>query len=632
MSPDLCGLPFPLPDARAGAAPFVAFCEAMAAASDDAGSDGATRSLPDGFSLRTLATLRRLAHERAAQGHADEAFGLFKTVTACLAPGDALALIRVEHAFTLAHFALHEQALAVFDAAIAVTAARNWRMAALAGKAMCLVAVTRSEDALALLDRHADLPRAERHAGALALWGLARTRVFLGLHRPLDAMDAVTEVLQRAPWDTAALLAKATILLRLQRPLQAVGELEQVFAQDPDDAAALVLFGQALAALGEFAFAVDRFERALQVAPRYAPAYRYMASALCMQRMDDAALVCLRAARALRPDWPLAWLDEAGIRLRRGELARGFDAYEWRDSARFAARQGEHYWNGDEAIDTRSILVLAEQGLGDTLQFVRYLPRLAALARDVVVEVQPPLLRLVAAQAARWGVRVIQQGDPRPQTDRFTLLMSLPHALRTRLDTIPAEIPYLAASSAAPARAPAKGRDVPTAAVPARPPLRVGIVPSGNPHFADDALRSMPLAVLAPVLSVPGVETVLLQPVVRDADRQWAAKHAPELRMPPLDGDFLDTAACVAALDLVISVDTAVAHLAGALGRPVWILLPYLSDWRWMSERRDSPWYPTATLFRQAVPRDWRGVVDATRDALVALVALVEARSGACAA
>ncbi|MGI4984719.1 MAG: glycosyltransferase family 9 protein [Janthinobacterium lividum] len=611
------------------------FCEAMRAHGDVAG-DGATPRLPEGFSLPTLATLRRLAHERAVQGRAEEASSLFKTVLAFLAPGEALALINVEHACVLAHFALHDAALAAFDAALDARVpdptrptgdARlrggapvpRWRIAALAGKAMSLVAVMRGEEALALLNRCADLPRNEHDAGVLASWDLARTHVLLGLHRPLEALDAVRQVLRRAPRHTAALLAQATILLRLQQPMQAVGVLEHVFARDPDHPAALVLFGQALAALGEFAFAVDRFERALQVAPRYAPAYRYMASALCMQQMDDAALVCLRAARTLQPDWPLAWLDEAGIRLRRGELTRGFAAYEWRASARCAARQGGHFWNGDEAIEHRSLLVLAEQGLGDTLQFVRYLPHLAKLARDVVVEVQPPLLRLVAARAAQWGVRVIGQGDPRPDTDRFTLLMSLPHALRTRLDTIPAEIPYLGAPSPLPCPAAAAAPTL----TPGSRPLRVGIVASGNAHFVDDAIRSMPLAALASVLGVAGVDVVLLQPAVREADRQWALTNAPGLRMPLAVGDFVDTAEHIASLDLVISVDTAVAHLAGALGKPVWIMLPYLADWRWMHARRDSPWYPSATLFRQAAPHDWAGVVEAAR---VELVGLVEAR------
>jgi hypothetical protein len=411
----------------------------------------------------------------------------------------------------------------------------------------------------------------------------------------------------------------------------AIAPLEARLALCAEDPAAFVLYGQALTSLGEPAFAVDRFEQALRIAPAFASAYRYMASALVMQKLDQEALSCLRAARRIKPDWPEAWLDEAGIRLRRGELARGFAAYEWREGARHAASHGAAFWNGDDPLAGQSILILGEQGLGDTLQFIRYLPMIVEQAREVTVEVSEKLQSLLAEFGHRAGFRVISPADPRPSCERFTLLMSLPHAVNTRMETIPAEVPYLGldvlsavhVSNTPNTRKASLVRDVTAALMGVersgphdlldvsvqRTRYRVGIVPAGNPAFANDAMRSMPLSAFAPLFARDDVDAVLLQAAPRETDRQWADAHPEWITQVPLEGDFLDTASVIAGLDLVISVDTALAHLTGAMGLPVWILLPFIADWRWLEDRMDTPWYPSATLFRQLAPRDWESVV-----------------------
>ena len=649
--------------------------------------------------------LQRLGVQRASEGQREEAIGLLTTALTMVASGMDRARSQLVLGQTLAYFDRHEQALASFDAANEEAAAPSTansdyidfdivtkqieidvlHLQRCAAHALSLCALGRAQGALLILE--SGLPEAlaaavrdalsshrglsvppfaqDSHAGASAYrvvlqdpwlhYALARVRVLLALHRPMDAIalldalesqHALAEAYPETILDTRLdasvdkyvdkdvdanpganpvtyvdesrggpsrniyhdiYLLRAAALLALHRPILAMAPLEARLALYADDPAALVLYGQALTSLGEPAFAVDRFEQALRVAPMFAPAYRYMASALVMQKLDQEALSCLRAARRLKPDWPEAWLDEAGIRLRRGELAKGFAAYEWREGARHAATHGAAFWNGDDALAGQSILILAEQGLGDTLHFIRYVPMIVAQAREVIVEVPEKLQSLLSAFGRRAGFSVITPADPRPTCERFTLLMSLPHAVNTRMETIPADIPYLGVDVLPQDRP--DWPDRPDWAAGQRTRYRVGIVPAGNPAFANDAMRSMPLSTFAPLFAREDVCAVLLQAAPREADQQWADAHPEWIAQIPLEGDFSDTAKVIAQLDLVISVDTALAHLTGAMGLPVWILLPYIADWRWLENRSDSPWYPSARLFRQLAPRDWDSVV-----------------------
>jgi hypothetical protein len=295
-----------------------------------------------------------------------------------------------------------------------------------------------------------------------------------------------------------------------------------------------------------------------------------------------------------------------------GDLATGFALYE----ARFEdPRLGTPArslpwprWSGVEPLAGQRILLHAEQGLGDTLQFARYAPLVAARGARVVLEVPAPLAGLLRPLD---GVSaVIARGNPLPVVDCHCPLGSLPLALGTTLATIPASIPYLHADAVDVAAWQAQPGD-------RRP--RVGLVWAGNRRHRNDRRRSLPLAALAPLARGPWQLVSLQKDLTLDDAQRLAGWQA--IDAGPRLGDFAATAAALTALDLVVTVDTAVAHLAGALGRPAWVLLPHAPDWRWLLGRADSPWYPTLRLFRQPRPGDWARVVRQVADALVAFAA-----------
>jgi hypothetical protein len=253
----------------------------------------------------------------------------------------------------------------------------------------------------------------------------------------------------------------------------------------------------------------------------------------------------------------------------------------------------------------QTILLHAEQGFGDTIQFVRYVPLLAARGAKIVLEIPDSLRPLL--DKLDGVVAIIGRGEPHAPIDWHCPLMSLPHAFGTTLKTVPASLPYL--------RAPADRIESWRAKLPATGKLRVGLVWSGKPSHRNDHNRSIAFGRLAPLLAQNGVDFISLQRDVRDADR--AALSSSTVVRPDLDtADFADTAAIIETLDLVIAVDTAVAHLTGAMGKPLWLLLPFSPDWRWMLNRSDSPWYTSARLFRQPKIADWDSVIAALGEAL----------------
>ncbi|WP_158907325.1 tetratricopeptide repeat protein [Burkholderia sp. L27(2015)] len=448
-------------------------------------------------------------------------------------------------------------------------------------------------------------------------------RVLFAAKQPLEALRAFEAALALTPGYGEALVGRGLALMALGRSASALVSLNEAVTAAPEDPEPASELGLALGRVGFLNEAVKWFERALKIDRHYAPAYRYMGNALTMMRLDREALVCLREARRLRPDWNEAWLDEAGLLLRAGRLQEGWQAYERRQSASMARRlAGDHYWLGDADLTDQSIILMAEQGLGDTLNFVRYAPLIKAMgAARVIVEVQRSLLPLIEPQAQAWGVEVIGRGTPHPPTQWQTLLLSLPHAYGTKASTIPSGVPYLSV----PALYREKWRD----ALGPRRGMRIGLVCAGNPHYPDDAIRSTRLEVFKPLLELAGVEWVWLQPDIRPGDRATLDAYAQVNRIGESFTDFADTAAVVEQLDLVISVDTSVAHLAGALGRPVWILISFLPDWRWMLDREDTPWYPSATLFRQPASGDWPGLLQNVLTALQARLLSASASASA---
>ena len=357
--------------------------------------------------------------------------------------------------------------------------------------------------------------------------------------------------------------------------------------------------GNALRVAGHFAEAERAFEKALSLEPSYAEASVNLGFALAEQGKFASVEEHYRRALRQKPGLALAHVNLSQHLLRRGVLAEGWREAEWRWRWKQFPSPARHFpqpqWRG-EPLGAAVLLLHAEQGLGDTLQMLRYVSLLAGQGIKIVLEVAPELLSLSASLA---GVMyLLARGAALPPFDWHCPLMSLPLAFSTTLGTIPVQTPYLA---------PPRTQRPAWLGPASDGQLQIGLVWAGNPKNTVDQRRSLPLAELAPLFFVKGAKIYSLQRGGRPGE---LALSGPVFAgWLPESGDFAETACAVAHLDLVISVDTAVAHLAGALGRPVWILLPYVADWRWLLDREDSPWYPTARLFRQAKPDDWTSVV-----------------------
>ena len=402
--------------------------------------------------------------------------------------------------------------------------------------------------------------------------------------------------------------------------------------------------GLILSELGNLEGAILMYRRAIALRPDYAEAYSNLSNALRKRGDIDEAIAASRHAIALkkdflearnnlvaslidkgnldeganvareiirlRPDFPQAHLNLSHLLLLMGELREGWTEYEWRwgvkgNPPRRDFPQSE--WDGRD-LGGQTILLHADQGFGDTLQFVRYVPLVAVRSGKVVVECQEQLKRLLEQQGHDYSI--VARGEQLPEFDVHCPLLSLPRLFSTTLETIPREVPYLRAdgelSDAWRKRLARDGEF-----------LRVGLVWAGRPTHWNDRHRSLALSALAPLGDPERFRFYSLQK--GEASSQ---SKAPPPGLKLLDytrdlEDFADTAALISALDLVITVDTSVAHLAGALGKKVWVLLPFSPDWRWMRDRSDSPWYPTMRLFRQAEPGGWERELDRVRQALL---------------
>ena len=454
------------------------------------------------------------------------------------------------------------------------------------------------------------------------------------------AIAAYREAITLAPAYVEALANLGVLLRRTERFAGAVAVLRKASDLRPGSAEILTNLGSALKDDGQTDEAIAAFRRALDLAPDHRVAHFNLGNALRGQgRMDEAAesyrraitlrpnspeaLINLgvvhrsqgdldaadaadRQAIDLRPDFQEAHFNLSQILLLKGAFAEGWREYEWRLRAdghktRRRPEFPQPRWQGED-IAGKTLLLHVEQGLGDLLHFARFVPIVAKRGARVVVEVYQPLARLFAALP---GVaQVVVHGEPLPPFDVQLPMMSLAGVLGVDRDSIPAEVPYLVAE---PSWAAAwKGRLGDGAKGRA-----VGVVWAGSPTHQADRARSIAAAKLLPRLAMPGVRLVSLQKVPREGDAAViAALGGTALDLGPDLADFADTAGLMAHLDLVISVDTAVAHLAGALGRPVWTLIPVAPDWRWMTGRDDSPWYPSMRLFRQTRPDDWGPTID----------------------
>ena len=349
--------------------------------------------------------------------------------------------------------------------------------------------------------------------------------------------------------------------------------------------------GSALVKLSRFAEARDAYR--LAVAGKPDDAAIQLNLGLALEALGDlgGAQAAFAIAEKLAPHLPDARFASGLTHIRAGNVREGFRLYETRWTQKGGPRHHhpqETLWLGERPLGERTLLVHAEQGFGDVIQFCRFAP-LAAPPDRLILQVQPPLKRLLSSLEGA-GPHVLTVGETPPPFDVHIPIMSLPLALNLGLEELASRSPYLHAS---PVSVEAWRRKLPPAMGP-----RVGLVWSGNPGHDNDHNRSMSLETLLPLLGLKA-QFISLQKVYRPEDLQRLEAIPQILRYDQELGDFADTAALVACCDLVIAVDTAVAHLAGALGKPLWLMLPRFSDWRWMNDREDSPWYPTATLVRQ---------------------------------
>jgi Tfp pilus assembly protein PilF len=380
---------------------------------------------------------------------------------------------------------------------------------------------------------------------------------------------------------------------------EAVGHFRRAVGLSPGFADAHNNLGIALHGLGASDEAVGHFRRAIGLRPEFANAHHNLGNALRTLGRSAEALECYDCALALAPDHPEMHLSRALLRIRTGDYARGWPEYEWRwrcpdyRLAEFARAP----WDGTP-LRGRTILLFADHGLGDALQFVRYAPRVRRRGGRVIVACQRPLVRLFASCP---GVeQVVGDGDPLPAFDASAALMSLPALFGTTVPTVPAEVPYLHPER----RCVARWRRV----LGREPGLKVGVVWQGNARYGRDHERSFRLAALEPLARVPGVRLVSLQHGPAAAQIADVSDRFPVLDLGNRLGDFHDIAALMRSLDLVVAPDTALAHLAGALGVRTWLALAFDPDFRWLDGRDDSPWYPAHRLFRQRRPGGWDDV------------------------
>lgn len=407
-----------------------------------------------------------------------------------------------------------------------------------------------------------------------------------------EAEDAARKALSREPSSIEALSNLGAVLLAKGDHEGAADSYRKAVGHAPRDPEQANNLAVALLRTGEIAEACAASEKAISLDARRAHFHNTRGNILRAAGRPDLAAEAFAEAVARDPGFNDARVSEAMARLVTGDMRQGFALYEARGKSeeRYARLRP---WEGGD-VSGETVLLRAEQGFGDTLQFIRYLPRLQEKLPRLIVEAQPELLSLL--QTSFPAVSFLSRSAPIPaQATHAVRLLSLPFLFGTELESVPSATPYLRVD---PARFAAWSMRMREGASP-----RVGLVWAGNPRHLNDRNRSVPPSALGPLLDAGASHLVSLQkgaPVVETAALPGIAEAC---------ADFHDTAAAIMNLDLVITVDTAVAHLTGALGRPVWVLLPFDPDWRWLMEREDSPWYPSCRLFRQAAPRDWAGVL-----------------------
>jgi tetratricopeptide (TPR) repeat protein len=488
----------------------------------------------------------------------------------------------------------HLEAAAEFRAALSVD--RFYR-AALRGLGLSFQNVGRLRQAKACY--RACLRRDPANVPAWVLVGSA----FQKERRLDEAIGAYRTALSLDPRSIDAGNNLGSALQCARRWDEAKAVLGDLVSRQPDFAEGWNNLGLVLGLQDDLGAAEAALRRALKLNPRHGHAWRNLGNVLLYACRVDEAVGAYRAAYAAEPAMDSARNSESVALLLAGNLVDGWQAYEHRYAARSAQElerfAGARRWRG-EPLAGRRIMVHAEQGLGDMIHFARYLPLLAGRGAEVHVELPASLRELVGAMP---GVRATySQGDVLPPFDFNCPMMSLPLAFGTTLETVPGQVPYLVAPEA----------DRPTwlARIPSGPGRRIGVIWAGSQLHENDHRRSIGLARFQRLFRAhPHDRFFCLQKTRSEEDAAVLGEFGNVTDLAPILGTFADTASAIACLDLVITVDTSVAHLAGALGVPLWVLLPFSPDWRWLLNRSDSPWYPSATLVRQPRPGDWESVL-----------------------
>jgi tetratricopeptide (TPR) repeat protein len=559
--------------------------------------DGVLATNPQDFDALHLSGL--IKHQR---GRSVDALRL---VAAALKskPGSADALIN--YGVILDALKRHEEALNSFDRALAAHADNATLYC---NRANALKALGRYEEALAGYDR------ALAQQPGLVSAHNNRGTMLAALDRHEEALASYDRVLALSPQsaaDPSVLNNRGTVLTKLKRHDEALASLDKALALKPDYGDALTNRGAVLAELGRHHEALENYAQALRLSPNFTSAHLNRGNAfLALNRLAD-ALASFDQAVALDPENPEANFNAAITRLCMGDFREGWKQYEYRWKRKnfgTLPRNCPPMWRGEGDLHGKTIFLMAEQGMGDLIQFARYVPLVAARGAKVLLGVHLPLVALAAS--VKGVSEVIASGGKVPEFDLYCPLLTLPLAFGTELATIPADIPYIRADERRVAkwsgRLSANGR------------LRIGICWAGTKAHFNDRNRSMSLERFACLFSVPNLDYVCLQKDVSDTDLAMLREHGVTALGHEFQ-DFSDTAAVVSMLDLIVSVDTSVAHLAGAMGKAVALLVPFSPDFRWQLDRTDSPWYPTMRLFRQSAIGDWDTPLDRLRQELSAV-------------
>ncbi|MEO8627308.1 MAG: tetratricopeptide repeat protein [Betaproteobacteria bacterium] len=495
-----------------------------------------------------------------------------------------------------------EQAVTCFDRVLSV---RPDFFQALYNRGNALLELSRPQEALASYERV--LEQSPNFAPALIGRGNALSR----LRRLEEALTSYQLALALSPTSIVTLSNRGYVLIELGRWQTALASFERAIELQPNYVPALIGYGDALQGLGRMQEALAGYERALVLEPTSVAGLNNAGSTLFRLRRPEAALATFARALELEPNHPSVRFNESFPRLQTGDFERGLPLLEWR----WAVGHKQHAdalqapaWLGKQSLTGKTILLHAEQGFGDTIQFVRYAKHVAAAGATVLLQVPPTLKPLFIDHPD--VSHLFAQGETLPRFDYQCPVMSLPLAFGTRLQTIPGEAPYLRADAIRLQRWRERLGD--------KHGPRVGLRWSGNRSPSDNHNRSIDLAEFIKLLP-PCAQYFSLQDHVRTGDQAILAERTDITHFGEELQDFADTAALVELMDVVISVDTSVAHLAGAMGKPLCLLLLFSACWRWLLDRDDSPWYPSAKLFRQPAPGDWDSVFVRVRGELSAL-------------